>query len=95
LGPRFTAVFAMTNIAGKKRVSVERDKVRRTTHWDLDYLPSREVEDLYAAPHAHKHPERPPRRTRPRMTNRQLGLLCMAAGLGLLGLAVLAARLLA
>ena len=85
----------MTDIAGKKRVSVERDKVRRTTHWDLDYLPSREVEDLYDAESPGVEKERAAREPRPTWTNRQLGLLCMAAGLVLLGLAVLAARLLA
>ena len=83
----------MNDRVGKKRVNLERDKVRRTTHWDLDYLPSQEVEDLYAA-EIHPPIDEPRREPSPKtMTNRQLGLLCMAAGLGLLGLAFAVARL--
>lgn len=32
----------------KPRVYKETEKVRHTTHWDLDYLPLEEVEALYA-----------------------------------------------
>jgi hypothetical protein len=83
----------MSDSVEKKRVSLERDKVRRTTHWDLDYLSSREVEDLYAAKILRSIDEPRQDRSRKSMTNRQLGLLCMAAGLGLLGLAFAVARL--
>ena len=32
----------------KKRVTIERDKVRQTSHWDMDYLPREELEALYS-----------------------------------------------
>jgi hypothetical protein len=38
----------MTTENGKKRVALEQDKVRQTSHWDLDYLPLKEVDALYA-----------------------------------------------
>ena len=83
----------MSDMVKKKRVSLERDKFRQTTHWDLDYLPSQEVEDLYAAKIHRPIDESRQERSPKTMTNRQLGLLCMAAGLGLLGLAFAVARL--
>jgi hypothetical protein len=85
----------MQNSDTKKTVTLEKDKVRQTTHWDLDYLPSREVELLYATP-VDREDERPSESPAAdnRLTNSRLGLLCMAAGIGLLALAFWAARLL-
>ena len=40
----------MTTENGKKRVALEQDKVRQTSHWDLDYLPLKEVDALYDRP---------------------------------------------
>lgn len=76
----------------KKRVALEETKVRQTTHWDLDYLPRDEVEALYArdASRPVEAPETKP--ARKPMTPRRLGIICIAAGLGMLALAVAAAR---
>ena len=74
----------MTNENGKKRVALEQDKLRQTSHWDLDYLPLKEVDALYDRPETAGASESP----RKQMTNRSLGLICIAAGLGLLALTV-------
>ena len=76
----------------KKRVALEETKVRQTTHWDMDYLPRDEVEALYnrdASPPPETHATRS---TRTSMSPRKLGIICIAAGFGLLALAVAAAR---
>jgi len=76
----------------KKRVTLEETKLRQTTHWDLDYLPRDEVEALYDRDTAQPLETRAVRSVRKSMTPRQVGLICIAAGLGLLALAVVAAR---
>ena len=68
----------------KPRVTVERDKLRQTTHWDMDYLPLESVERLYGrkgvktADTASFEP--PPRTT----SSRRLGVICILAGVVLL-----------
>jgi hypothetical protein len=75
----------------KRRVVLEEGKIRRTTHWDMDYLPLRQVDALYERPSV--HPGEPPAESPPETTtNRRWGLICILAGLGLLGLAVSLAR---
>ncbi|MDX2511548.1 MAG: hypothetical protein QNK25_05810 [Desulfobacterales bacterium] len=34
----------------KKRIYAEREKIRHTTHWDMDYLPREAVERQYLKP---------------------------------------------
>jgi hypothetical protein len=77
---------------GEKHIALEEDKVRQTSHWDMDYLPRKEVEARYARPTT--RPAQAPvaeERSKP-MTSRQLGIICMVAGLVILALAVAAAR---
>lgn len=78
----------MTTKNGKKRVALERDKVRQTSHWDLDYLPLKEVDALYDRPGDRRETAGASESPRKQMTNRSLGLICIAAGLGLLALTV-------
>ena len=40
----------MINPHKKHRIYKEEAKDRHTTHWDMDYLPQKEVDDLYAHP---------------------------------------------
>jgi len=80
----------MTNENGKKRVALEQDKVRQTSHWDMDYLPLREVDALYARPDGRREKAEATESSGKPMTNRSLGLICIAAGLGLLALTVTA-----
>ena len=78
----------------KKRVSLEETKVRQTTHWDMDYLPRDEVQALYARDTirpAEAFASDPPPKSLP---SRQLGIICIVIGIGLLIVAVAAARLL-
>lgn len=42
----------------KPRVYKESEKVRHTTHWDIDYLPLKEVEALYAKADKKPAPEK-------------------------------------
>ncbi len=77
----------------KERVRLEREKLRSTSHWDLDYLPWQDVED-YFSEHAHQanntiSPDRKPKG----MISHNLGLVCLIAGLVLLVLAVLAGQI--
>lgn len=78
----------MTTENGKKRVALEQDKVRQTSHWDLDYLPLKEVDALYDRPGGRRETAGVSESPRKQMTNRSLGLICIAAGLGLLALTV-------
>jgi len=78
----------MTTENGKKRVALEQDKVRQTSHWDLDYLPLKEVDALYDRPVGRREKAGVSESPRKPMTNRSLGLICIAAGLGLLALTV-------
>lgn len=34
-------------MTGKKRLYTEREKVRHTTHWDMDYLPKEALESYF------------------------------------------------
>jgi len=40
-------VAQQTGLLKKPRVYKESEKVQHTTHWDMDYLPLKEVEALY------------------------------------------------
>ena len=72
----------------KRRVKHEKDKVRQTSHWDLDYLPLKEVDMLYDRSGGGRETVGVRQSPRKQMTNRTLGLICIAAGLGLLALTV-------
>ena len=76
----------------KNRVALERDKLRNTSHWDLDYLPLHEVEALFAGQARHRNDAGPVKRPGRSISRRVLGLLCVAAGLGFLAVALIAAR---
>jgi hypothetical protein len=78
----------MTTKSGKKRVTLEQDKVRQTSHWDLDYLPLKEVDALYDRPDDRRETAGASKSPRKRMSYRSLGLICIAAGLGFLALTV-------
>lgn len=78
----------MTTDNGNKRVTLEQDKVRQTSHWDLDYLPLREVDALYDRPGGHRETAGASESPRKQISNRSLGIICIAAGLGLLALTV-------
>ena len=78
----------MTTENGKKRVTLEQDKVRQTSHWDLDYLPLKEVDALYDRPGGRRETDEASESSGKQMANRSLGLICIAAGLGLLALTV-------
>jgi hypothetical protein len=78
----------MTTENGKKRVALEQDKVRQTSHWDLDYLPLKEVDALYDRPGGRRETAGASESPRKQMSNRLLGIICIAAGLGLLALTV-------
>lgn len=83
----------MTNQSTKQRLHTEREKVRHTTHWDLDYLPLEEVENYYFLPPAKK---RVPRDTsnRKQMDQRRLGLVLIGIGVGLFAAALALGRFL-
>ncbi len=76
----------------KKRVTLERDKIRQTTHWDMDYLPIRELDAYYQRSKPSTDRPRPTRRHREPLTNRILGFICIGAGVALLILAWVVAR---
>ena len=78
----------MTTENGKKRVALEQDKVRQTSHWDLDYLPLKEVDALYDRPGGRRKTAGASESSGKQMANRSLGLICIVAGLGLLALTV-------
>ena len=70
--------------SAKQRVTVERDKLRQTTHWDMDYLPLESVEHLYSRKRVDTA-DTAPRESLPRTTsNRRLGVICILAGVVLL-----------
>jgi len=77
----------------KKRLYTEREKVRQTTHWDMDYLPLEKVAGYYR--HLESGSKKTVRPNLPKQHRAYLGLGLIAAGLLLLLGAVLAARLLA
>jgi hypothetical protein len=77
---------AISNHERSKRVALERDKVRQTTHWDMDYLPLKEVERLHARVDLDSAEAPASEPTSQAASNRRLGAICIAAGLGLLTL---------
>ena len=79
-------------MTGKKHLYTEREKIRHTTHWDLDYLPREEIE-AYCVRAAPERISNTPRDLSRRRQGR-VGLGLIAAGLLLLGCAVAAGRLL-
>jgi len=83
----------MANQSAKKRLYTEREKVRHTTHWDLDYLPIEEVENYYFQNPTNK---RDPRAAFPKKTmdQRRLGLILIGIGAGLFAVALVLGRFL-
>lgn len=82
----------MANQSTKQRLYTEREKVRHTTHWDLDYLPVEEVENYYFQ-NPTKKPA--PKATLPKKIRdqRRLGLALIVIGTGLFAVAVVLGRL--
>jgi len=82
----------MANQTPKQRLFTEREKVRHTTHWDLDYLPIEEVEGYYFQHPAKKqaHGVAPPKKL---SSQRKLGLVLIGIGAGLFAVAVVLGRL--
>lgn len=75
----------------KHRVYKEKGKIKRVTHWDMDYLPKEEINDLYAQNRGVSHRETQPE---PRSGGKKLALMLIGMGLALLaGALFLASRL--
>jgi hypothetical protein len=76
----------------KRRIYAEREKIRHTTHWDMDYLPREVVERQYLKPPIGSG------KTAPQKENgrqqRRLGLVLMGVGAALFACAVLLGRFL-
>lgn len=83
----------MANQSSKQRLYTEREKVRHTTHWDLDYLPIEEVENYYVH---HPAKERGTGDTPPKkiIDQRRLGLVLIGIGAGLFAAALAFGRFL-
>jgi hypothetical protein len=75
---------------GKKRIYAEREKIRQTTHWDMDYLPKEVVARRYLKPSTDSG------KTAPRKENgrqqRRLGLVFIGVGTALFVCAIWLAR---
>ena len=75
---------ASTETNNKSRVVLEADKVRQTTHWDLDYLPLQTVDSLYDRKASGTAETASPGMSSKTPSNRYLGMICILAGVGLL-----------
>lgn len=75
---------------GKKLLYTEREKIRHTTHWDLDYLPIEEVEHYHFKASTSRGKKTP--REKKDRSQRWLGLVLMAAGVVLFACAILLGR---
>lgn len=82
----------MESQSTKRRLYTEREKVRHTTHWDMDYLPIEEVERYYFQHPSQKQGTRDaaPKKT---MNQRRLGLVLICIGAGLFAAALTLGRL--
>jgi hypothetical protein len=80
----------MHTMPGKKLLYTEREKIRHTTHWDLDYLPIEAVEHSYLQAATSRDKKAP--REKPVRSQGWLGLVLMAAGVTLVACAVLLGR---
>jgi hypothetical protein len=75
----------------KHRVFKEKGKTERVTHWDMDYLPREEINDLYLQQRGQNHKEAQPEH---RSGGKKLALMLIGMGLALLaGSLYLASRL--
>jgi hypothetical protein len=76
----------------KKRVHYEPDKVRATSHWDLDYMPLKDVEAHFAqlSQQNDAHPKTNSKFLKP--SSLWLGLILMATGIALIVAVVLLGR---
>jgi len=75
----------------KLRVYQEKPKTRQTTHWDIDYMTTEAVEDLYFG---QPPPTTEPAPPKPKQSGNRPALILIGAGLILLGLSlVVASRL--
>jgi hypothetical protein len=80
----------MHTMPGKKVLYTEREKIRHTTHWDLDYLPIEAVERSYLQ--ASTSRAKKASRKKSDRSQRWLGLVLLAAGVVLFACAVLLGR---
>ena len=76
----------------KIRLSVEREKVRRTSHWDWDYMPLKEMEKHYAQLATADKPRDENTNRKPFWSQRKIALACIFGGLAIISLAVTIAR---
>lgn len=75
----------------KHRVFKEKGKIKQVTHWDLDYLPREEINDLYFQKREKNHREAQPAH---QSDSTKLALMLIGVGLVLLaGSLYLASRL--
>lgn len=75
----------------KHRVFKEKGKIKQVTHWDLDYLPREEIDDLYLQKREENYRKAGPTY---RSGGKKLALMLIAMGLVLLaGSLYLASRL--
>jgi len=81
----------MTQQSTKQRLYTEREKVRHTTHWDMDYLPIEEVESYYFLPPEKEQAHRGTPRSK-KMDQRRLGLALIGIGAGLFAAALALGR---
>jgi len=72
----------------KTRVYKDQAKDRHTTHWDMDYLPRKEVEALYAKSQKKRKKREPEGEGDPG----RIGWFLVFAGVGLLTLSLLLIR---
>lgn len=74
----------------KKRIYAEREKIRHTTHWDMDYLPREVVARQYLKPPASSSKTASPKENG--RQQRRLGLVLIGVGAALLAGTVLLGR---
>lgn len=76
----------------KKRVYYESAKIRATSHWDLDYMPLKEVEAHFAQLAEQNTADQNPKPPTFRLSSFFLGLILLALGVFLLLGAVVVGR---
>lgn len=75
-----------------KRVYYEPEKVRATSHWDLDYMPLKEVEAHFAQLSEQNEADSKTKSKDLKLSGFWLGLILMAIGIALIVIVVLVGR---